>query len=198
MKEGICLQRCPLPNPLPRLGNTGSSSALSTPSPQLALLAMPPMPHRTAPQLTSSARSQFSSHFPRKPSGPPRWCQVSSPRRVPRAPLAHPSHSTHPAFHNCLLTCPSLTGISTSWRRAQFERVSAFSPVSGTVSGTQNTFWMHKWIGLKIRCWLQETCSRHLNVALKMLSAGRVPTRAAFKRQIPGLHTHSPSHLCEH
>lgn len=115
VKEVICLQGCLLPNVC--------CLALETQwAPRLCPLHPPswhcwpclPMPHRTAPQLTSSARSYFSSHFPRKTSRPPRWWQMSSQHQVPRAPLAYPSHSTHPVFHHCLLTCPSLTGISTS------------------------------------------------------------------------------------
>ena len=46
-----------------------------------------PMPHRTAPQLTSSARSQFSSHSPRKPPDHPDEVRCPPHTGSPKHPL---------------------------------------------------------------------------------------------------------------
>ena len=58
----------------------------------------------------------------------------------------------------------------------------AVSSASSIVSGTQNTFWMNKWMGFKIRSWLQDTHSLHFTMAPKVLSASMVQNVSNVKK----------------
>lgn len=178
--------------PLPSLGTTVSSPALPILCPQLAPWAPLPCPfyppnwqHQPCLPMHPSL-TELLFNWP-----PPLGLSLTltSPGSLPDHPdevryppntvsLEHPLLTLLITHVQCFTTACSPVPPSPEYQvledRNNVRQFAAVSSASSIVSGTQNTFWMNKWTGFKIRSWLQDTRSLHFTMAPKVLSASMV------------------------